>query len=90
MALGFIDGPNREEVRQSKNGIAEAGSDSEIGGVVFLSCREKMSQFLNEGVLYGGGVVGRLCDNIRALDIGIGVNRFFPCETEGMKIIVRA
>ena len=38
VAFGVIDGPNREEVRQRENDIAEAGFDSEIGCVVFLSC----------------------------------------------------
>ena len=49
-----------------------------------------MSQFLNEGLLYGGVFVGRLRDNVRASDIGIGVNGFFPRETDWMKIIVCA
>ena len=47
-----------------------------------------MSQFLNEGVLYGGVFGGRLCDNVRASDVGIGVNGFFPRETDWLKIIV--
>ena len=49
-----------------------------------------MSQFLNEGVLHGAIFVGRLCNNIWALYVGIGVNAIFPCETDWMKIIVRA
>ena len=34
--------------------------------------------------------VGRVCDNVRASDVGIGVNGFFSRETNWMKIIVRA
>ena len=59
-------------------------------GVSFLSSREKVSQFSNEGVLHGGVIVGRLCDDVRASYVGIGVNAFFPSETNGMEIIVRA
>ena len=67
-----------------------ASFDSEIGGVVFLSCQEKVFEFLNEGVLYVVGVVRRLGDNIGASDGGIGMNSFFPRETDGSKIIVQA
>ena len=45
-----------------------------------------MSQFSNEGVLHGGVFVGRLCDDVRASFVGIGVNAFFPHETNGMEI----
>ena len=49
-----------------------------------------MRQFLNEGVLHGGVFVRRLCDNVGASDVEIGVNGFFPRETDWMKIIVCA
>ena len=45
---------------------------------------------MNERVLNGSGVVRGLGDNIRTLNGGIGMNIFFPCESNKSKIIGRA
>ena len=54
---------------------------------MFLGAGEKMGQFANEGVLDGDGIVECLSNNIRAPDGGIGMNSFFPSESNRGKIV---
>ena len=87
MTFSFVDGPIRKKVGQGKDNIAVAGFNGEMGVVMLLSCQEKMSQFSNERVLNGDGIVRRLGDNIRAPNGGIGMNIFFPRESNGSKVV---
>ena len=87
VAFVFVNGPIQEKIVLRKDNIAEAGFDHDIFVVVFLEVGEKMGQFANDEVLDGDGVVGCLSNNIRAPDGGIGMNSFFPSESNWGEVV---
>ena len=87
VALGFVNGPIREQGVLQKDDIAEAGFDRHIFVGVLLGVGEKLGQFANDGVLDGDGVVGYLSNNIRAPDGGIGMNSFFISESNRSEVV---
>ena len=87
VALGFVNGPIREKVVLRKGDITDACFDHDIFGVVLLGVGEKLGQFANDGVLDGDGVDGCLSNNIGAPDGEIGMNSFFPGESNGGAVV---
>ena len=87
VAFAFINEPIGEKVVLQKDDIAVTSFECETGVVVFLSGGEKMGEFLNEGVLDGNGVIRCLGNNARALDGGIGMNSFFPSESNWGEVV---